>query len=104
VIERRGALEALERVLNRGGEPDEVLQEVVAVLGRLYNRVAVRVIRDEELVDGPSSGNPLGTSSSWDVYLAETKVGEIEVGPASDEDDAFMTRVATIVSPYFRAG
>jgi hypothetical protein len=104
VIERRGALEALERVLNRGGEPDKVLQEVVAVLGGLYSRVAVRVVRDGELVDGPAAGNPLGTASTWPVYLADEKVGELEVGPASEEDDAFMTRVATIVSPYFRAG
>jgi hypothetical protein len=102
VIEHRGALEALERVLNRGGEPDEVLQEVVAVLGGLYSRVAVRVVRDGELVGGPSSGNPLGTASSWPVYLGDAKVGEIEVGPASDEDDAFMRRVATLASPYFQ--
>ena len=102
MIEHRGALEALERILSRGGEPEEVLEEVVVVLGRLYDRVALRVVRDGELVAGPSSGNPLGTASSWDVYLAETKVGEIEVAPASDEDDAFMRRVATLASPYFR--
>lgn len=101
-MERRGTLEALERVLNRGGEPNEVLEEVVAVLGPLYDRVAIRVIRDGELVDGPSSGNPLGTASTWPVYLGDAKVGEIEVGPASDEDDAFMRRVATLSSPYFK--
>lgn len=30
--ELRGALEAVDRVLNRGGEADDVLREVVAIL------------------------------------------------------------------------
>jgi hypothetical protein len=102
VIERRGALEALERVLNRGGAPEEVLEEVVAVLSRLYDRVAIRLVRDGELVRGPSIGNPAGTASAWPVYAGDAKVGEIEVAPADDEDDAFMRRVATITSPYFQ--
>ena len=101
MIEKRGALEALERVLNRGGEPDEVLDEVVRVLHGLYQRVAIRIVREGELAPGPSAGNPLGTASTWPVYLRDEKVGEIEVGPASEEDEAFMRRVATLVSPYF---
>lgn len=101
MIERRGALEALERILNRGGSPDEVLEEVVAVLSRLYSRVAIRLVREGELVPGPSIGNPSGTASTWPVFLEDAKVGEIEVAPADEEDDAFMQRVATIVSPYF---
>ena len=101
MIEKRGALEALERVLNRGGEPDDVLAEVVTVLRPLYERVAIRVVRDGELRAGPSAGNPLGTASTWPVYLGDEKVGEIEVGPATEEDDAFIRRVATLISPYF---
>ena len=101
MIARRGALEALERILNRGGEPDEVLEEVVAVLRTLYDRVAIHVARDGELVEVSAAGNPAGTASKWPVYLQDEKIGEIEVAPASEEDDAFMRRVATIVSPYF---
>jgi hypothetical protein len=102
VIARRGALEALERVLNRGGPADEVLEEVVGVLGRLYDRVAIRLVRDGELVSGPSRGNPAGTASAWPVHSGGARVGEIEVAPADEEDDVFMRRVATLVSPYFR--
>jgi hypothetical protein len=101
VIQRRGALEALERILNRGGEPDDVLEEVVAVLYRLYDRVAIRIVRDGEHAEAFAAGNPSGTASTWLVYLEGEKVGEIEVAPASEDDDAFMRRVATIVSPYF---
>ena len=102
MIDRRGALEALERTLNRGGAADEVLEEVVGVLARLYDRVAIRLVRDGELVSGPSSGNPAGTASTWSVYSGGERVGEIEVAPADEEDDVFMRRVATLVSPYFR--
>ncbi len=104
MIERRGALEALERILNRGGASDEVLAEVVAVLHRLYDRVAITFIRDGERVAGPAKGNPAGTASTWPVQLQGRQVGEIEVAPASEDDADFMRRVATIVSPYFRAG
>jgi hypothetical protein len=102
VIERRGAIEALERILNRGGAPEHVLEEVIRVLRRLYDRVAVRVLREGELVEVAAAGNPAGTASTWPVYLHGEQVGELEVAPASDDDDAFMQRVATIVSPYFR--
>ena len=101
MIERRGALEALERILNRGGASDQVLAEVVAVLRKLYDRVAVRFVRNGELIAGPAAGNPSGTASTWPVYLEGEKVGEVEVAPASGDDDFFMTRVATIVAPYF---
>lgn len=103
MIEKRGALEALERILNRGGRPEVVLEEIVPVLHRLYPRVAISVVREGELAAGPSAGNPSGTASTWPVYLGDEQVGELEVAPASEEDDAFMRRVATIVAPYFRA-
>jgi hypothetical protein len=102
VIEKRGALEALERIVNRGGSPDEVLREVVRVLHGLYERVAIRIVRDGALTPGPWAGNPSGTASTWPVRVGHEQVGEIEVAPASEEDDAFMRRVTTIVSPYFR--
>lgn len=95
MIDKRRALEALERILNRGGSPDEVLEDVVAVLHRLYPRVAIRVVREGTLAAGLAARNPSGTGSRWPVYLRDEKVGEIEVAPASEED------VATIVSPYF---
>jgi hypothetical protein len=101
VIARRGALEALERVLNRGGPPDEVLEQVAGVLATLYDRVAIRIVRDGELVAGPAHGNPLGTASTWPVVRDDESVGEIEVAPADEDDDLFMRRVTTIVAPYF---
>ena len=77
-----------------------MLEEVVGVLRRLYDRVAFRLVRGNELVDGPSAGNPIGTASTWPIELEGARVGELEVGPADTEDDAFMRRVATLVAPY----
>jgi hypothetical protein len=38
--QRAGALEAIERIVNRGGDDDQVLQAVRAVVGRLEPLVA----------------------------------------------------------------
>jgi hypothetical protein len=104
LTERRGALEALERILNKGGDADDVLREVVAVLHKLYDRVAIRFVEGEELVDGPAAGIPAGTASTWPIHFRGTKVAELEVAPASEDDDEFMRRVTTIVSPYCLVG
>lgn len=54
-----GALAAIERILNRGGEADEVLQQVVDVLhDRVghYSWVGIYLVEGEELVLGPWKG------------------------------------------------
>ena len=38
---QRGALEAIDRILNRGGEPGETLAAVVRVLERLYGSASI---------------------------------------------------------------
>ena len=56
---QRGALEAIERVLNRGGDADDVLREVVAILHeRLenYSWVGIYFVEGDELVLGPWRG------------------------------------------------
>ena len=55
----RGALEAIERILNRGGEADDVLRAVVSTLrARLphYSWVGIYLVEDDELVLGPWDG------------------------------------------------
>jgi L-methionine (R)-S-oxide reductase len=55
----RGALEAVDRIVNRGGEPDEVLRAVVDLL---YDRVAhyswvgIYLVEGKDLVLGPWRG------------------------------------------------
>jgi L-methionine (R)-S-oxide reductase len=54
-----GAVEAIDRVLNRGGDADDVLREVVSLLhGRFehYSWVGIYLIEGEDLVLGPWQG------------------------------------------------
>ena len=103
--DRRGALEAIDRVLNRGGDADDVLRAVVAVLGRLFPYAAVRYVEDGRLVPGPSVGR-------GDAAVVETRpvrfrghaVGELAVAGAQPDDTPFIERVALLISPHCLAG
>jgi GAF domain-containing protein len=54
-----GALEAIDRILNRGGDADEVLRQVVSVLHERfdhYSWVGIYLVEGDELVLGPWQG------------------------------------------------
>jgi hypothetical protein len=96
-IDYRGALEAVERILNRGGEPDEVLR---AVLEALHTRgvpsAKVRHAQNGRFVDGPSVGGAAERIVSPVVY-ENTEVGTLELAV---DDVSFAQCVAILISPY----
>ena len=100
-----GALEAVERVLNRGGEADEVLRQVVAILHeRLGRFVRISFVEAGELVPGPAAGEE-GETMPFPVSFQGKRVADLEVGGhVSAEDQALLERVATLVSPYALVG
>jgi len=100
----RGVLEALDRILNRGGDPDDVLREVVRVLHERYDYIAIRFVEGDDLVTGPSLGNQESAVSTSPIVFQGTKVAELEVAPRVEEDVEFLERVTTIVSPYCLVG
>jgi L-methionine (R)-S-oxide reductase len=54
-----GALESIDRILNRGGDADEVLREVVPVLHDRFDQyswIGIYLVEGEELVLGPWKG------------------------------------------------
>jgi len=54
-----GALEAIDRILNRGGDPDDVLRAVVSVLRDRfdhYSWIGIYLVEGDELVLGPWQG------------------------------------------------
>jgi L-methionine (R)-S-oxide reductase len=54
-----GALEAVDRILNRGGDADDVLRQVVSVLHERfdhYSWIGIYLVEGEELVLGPWEG------------------------------------------------
>ena len=149
----RGALEAIDRVLNRGGDADDVLRDVVAILYdrfEHYSWVGIYFLEGADLVLGPWRGPqatdhvriPVGQGicgaaassgrtelvedvRSDDRYLAcfpSTRseivvpvsyggnvVAEIDIdsdtpGAFTDEDRAFLERVALLISGHCLVG
>jgi hypothetical protein len=98
-----GALEAIDRVLNRGGEADDVLRQVVAILhergGCTY--AAIAFVEDDAHVAGPEAGERTDETTGAPVVFEGRRVAELVVAP-DDVDRAFLERVATIISAHCR--
>jgi hypothetical protein len=98
--ERRGVLEAIDRILNRGGDADDVLRQVVSALSRLYPFVSISLVESGALVPGPSHGTASDGTTTWPVSFQNTEVARLEVGGSAAHDRAFLERVALLISPY----
>jgi hypothetical protein len=95
------AIDAVEPILNRGGDADEVLRAVLAALherGVAYS--AVRFVENGELVDGPSVGTRTD-GATVDVLYDGERVGALTVAV---DDAAFAERLATLIAPYVLVG
>ncbi len=105
----RGALEAVERILNRGGDADDALRAVVeGIHDRLPHVVWVGIafMEDGRLALGPQAGEGEGEGLRALVTFEGAPVAELAVRRthAADDDHAFLERVATLVSPYCLVG
>ncbi|MDX6438519.1 MAG: hypothetical protein QOF45_1102 [Gaiellaceae bacterium] len=100
-----GALEAVERVLNRGGEADDVLRQVVAILHeRLGQYVRISFVEADGVLPGPAAGDETETTA-FPIAFQGSRVAELEAGgELTDDDRALLERVATLVSPYALVG
>jgi hypothetical protein len=104
--ELRGALEAVDRILNRGGDPDDVLRDVLAVLHGLYPYAAIAFVEEGALAPGPARGTPQVPLQELEVAFRDVKVAELQVAPpaADAEEQAFLERVALLISPHCLVG
>ena len=100
MTDHTGALAALDRILNRGSDADDVLRDVVGVLRDRYDYVAIRFHEGSRVVDGPSAGTPNEAARSLPVAFQGMQVAELRVSPERSEDREFLERVTTIISPY----
>jgi hypothetical protein len=101
--QRTGALDAVERIVNRSGDADDVLRQVVDVLSRLYPYVSIWFVEEKQLVQGPLAGRATD-AERYPIAFQGTKVAELEVGDAAEDDRAFLERVATLVSAHAMVG
>ena len=101
-----GALEAIDRIVSRGSDADEVLRDVVAVLHGDYAWVGISFVEEGELVVGPE----LGERSAEPTTIPISYEGKLvaELGVIADEVDAedrvFLERVALLISPHCLVG
>jgi hypothetical protein len=99
-----GALEAIDRILNRGGATDEVVGQVLAVLHERLFRWAGLVSADgalrAEVGERPAAAPSLRAPVAWQG----TPLAELQAEPrlADDGDRALLARVALVLSPYLR--
>jgi hypothetical protein len=105
-VSEAGALDAIDRILNRGGDADDVLRDVVAVLPAQAPGVVWAAIAFSEpggLVAGPSAGEPdEARRVRVPVSFRGDRVGELAVD--GEADGAFLDRVATLISAYVLLG
>jgi hypothetical protein len=102
---RRGVLDAVDRILNRGGDADDVLRAVVQTLVERggFAWAQISFVEGDALVAGPAAGEPdEGRRSTVPVVYRGRGVGELAVdGPADTE---LLERVATLVSAHVLLG
>jgi hypothetical protein len=98
-----GVLEAVDRILNRGGDADDVLRQVVDAVHRVYPYVAIAFVEGGELVVGPEAGVLMDATDAFPISFQGADVAELRVGGAP-ADRAFLERVATVVSPHCLVG
>ncbi len=98
-----GELEAIDRILNRGGDADDVLRAVLDVFGSRFSYVAIAFVEDGELVVGPEQGHPQETRS-FPIEFQGSNVAELRVAGAEPGDDAFLNRVGLLISPHCLVG
>jgi hypothetical protein len=102
-----GALEAIGLILDRGGDADEVLREVVCALEERagYAWVGILFAEDGDLRLGPQSGEPdAARRSSVDVTWKGARVAVLAVDGATPQDVAFLERVAVLVAGHCLVG
>jgi len=103
-----GALEAVEEIIERGGDADDVLRSVVAALHETagYSWAGIFFVEEDELVLGPHAGQQTETERSTRVPVVwqSERVAELAVGDAPEEDRMFLERVALLVSGHCLVG
>ena len=98
--------DAVEAIVARDGDADDILRDAVAALGDTYEWVGIAFVEEGELVLGPSTGAPpqetFGVPISYDgAQVAELRVAPAAVGP---EQRASLERAAALLSPYCLVG
>jgi hypothetical protein len=100
-------LEAVDRILESGGDADDILRQVVGTLHEQagYAWAGIFFLEDGDLALGPQAGTPNETRrTSLPVIWQGAPVAELAIDDAPEEDRMFLERVAVLVSGYCLVG
>jgi len=100
-----GALEAVDRIINRGGDADEVLRALVDVLVERGGCAwaGILFVEEGELVLGPEAGSPHPAArTQTPVVFQGNRVAELVTDGCGDR--TFLDRVALVISAYCLVG
>jgi putative methionine-R-sulfoxide reductase with GAF domain len=102
---RRGVVDAVDRILNRGGDADDVLRAVVAILVERggYAWAGISFVEGDALIPGPAAGEPdEARRSAVPVIYRGERVGELAVDGPTDEE--LLERLAVLISAHVLLG
>jgi hypothetical protein len=98
-------VERIEAILARGGDADDALREVVAALAERYRWAGILFVEAGDLVLGPQAGTPDERARSQvPVAFNGTRIAELAVDGAPEEDRSSLERVAELVAPSCLVG
>ena len=101
------ALAAIERVLDAGGDADDILRNVVAALhdDAGYTWAGIFFVEEGNLVLGPQAGTPDERQCTRvPVTWQGDRIAELAIDDAPEEDRTFLERVAVLVSGHCLVG
>jgi len=99
------ALEALDRILNRGGEPDDVLRSSVSILAEEpgITWAGIAFVEEGKVALGPEAGEPDEPRRvRVPVVYQGSRVGELWVD--GEAGQVFLERVAVLISAHVLIG
>jgi len=99
-------LDAIEQIIARGCDADEVLRDVVASLhtDAGYPWAGISFVEGDALVLGPHAGAPGTTRTTTPVTWQGESIAELAIDDAPEEDRKFLERVAALVADHCLVG
>ena len=93
---RGGAVDAVERIVNREGEADEILRQAVATIAKRFDTFCgIRFVEDGGMIDGPSAGPFSEPQAVVAITYDDSSVAEIALGSEiAEEDRDALDRIA----------
>jgi hypothetical protein len=102
-----GALEAVERIVDTGGEADEVLRRVVHGIVEQggFAWAGIFFVEEGRLVLGPEAGDAAADRrAQFPVSYRGDRVAELGVDGADESDRPALARIAALIGGYCLVG